>query len=262
MSASTVAAESVAGAVVRDCRVAENLRYGDYARITLIAPELAQRSRPGQFVMVDVPTPGFHLRRPLSLHRVQVDRVSLLLEVRGPGTAAIAATEVGDTLRLSGPIGNGFPLGNVERALLVGGGIGAAPLQFLAEELCTRRVAVGAAFGFRDHRHARLAHAFDLEPLWLATEDGSHGLRGTVLDLLPDVRAEPNSVVFACGPLAMLAALRRWTQQCGLKAFASVEAHMACGSGICHGCVLPTTHGYARACADGPVFALSELVFP
>lgn len=262
MGAGTAAGESGAGAVVRGCRVVETRRYGDYARITLIAPELAERSRPGQFAMVGVPAPGFHLRRPLSLHRVHADRVSLLLEVCGVGTAAIGAAEVGDTLSLSGPIGNGFPLGGVQRAMLVGGGVGAAPLQFLAEELSTRGVAVAAVFGFREHRQARLAQAFDLEPLWLATEDGSVGSRGKVLDLLPHVPAEANTVVFACGPLPMLAALRRWTQQRRLTAFASVEAHMACGTGVCHGCVLQTSQGYARACAEGPVFPLSELVFP
>ena len=251
-----------AGAVVRDCRVTETRHYGDYARVTLIAPELAERSQPGQFVMVGVPTPSFHLRRPLSLHRVQADRVSLLLEVRGGGTALIAAAEVGDTLSLSGPIGTAFPAQDAGQALLVGGGIGSAPLQFLADALAARGVTAASAFGFRDYRHARLAYAFEVEPLWLATEDGSPGSRGTVVDLLERVPAQPGTVLYACGPLAMLAALQRWTAQRGLTAFASVEAHMACGIGVCHGCVLPTTQGYARVCAEGPVFPLSELVFP
>jgi dihydroorotate dehydrogenase electron transfer subunit len=252
-----------AGAILSDCRVADTRHYGDYARITLIAPELAERSRPGQFVMVGVPTPGFHLRRPLSLHRVQADRVSLLLAVRGGGTSLIAAAEVGDTLSLSGPIGTAFPaVQGAGRALLVGGGIGSAPLQFLADALAGRGVTVASAFGFRDHRHARLAHAFELEPLWLATEDGSQGSSGTVVDLLANVPAQRGTVLYACGPLAMLAALQSWTKERGLTAFASVEAYMACGTGVCHGCVVPTAQGYARVCAEGPVFPLSELVFP
>jgi dihydroorotate dehydrogenase electron transfer subunit len=250
------------GAIVRDCRVTETRRYGDYARLTLVAPELAERAQPGQFVMVGVPTPGFHLRRPLSLHRLQADRVSLLLEVRGGGTSLIAAAEVGDTLSLSGPIGTSFPVQGVRHALLVGGGIGSAPLQALADALVAHGAQVASAFGFRDHRHARLAHAFDLEPLWLTTDDGTQGSSGTVLDLLANVPAQPGTIVYACGPLAMLAALQDWTQQRGLTAFASVEAHMACGTGVCHGCVVPTAQGYARACAEGPVFPLSELVFP
>ena len=251
-----------AGAVVRDCRVTEVRRYGDYARISLVAPELAARARPGQFVMAAVPTPGFHLRRPLSLHRVQADRVSLLVEVRGGGSAAIAAAQVGDTLSLSEPIGNAFPLEGIGRALLAGGGIGTAPLQFLADRLLAGGVTVAAAFGFRDRLHARLAHAFDLEPVWLATEDGSQGSRGTVIDLLQNLPAEPGTVLFACGPTGMLAALQPWARQRGLQAFASVEAHMACGTGVCHGCVVPTSKGFARACAEGPVFPLEELVFP
>jgi dihydroorotate dehydrogenase electron transfer subunit len=253
----------VAGrAIVRDCRVAETRRYGDYARITVIAAELAQRAHPGQFAMVGVPAPSFYLRRPLSLHRVQADRVSLLVEVRGAGTAAIAAAEVGDTLSLSGPLGTAFPLQGVSTALLVGGGIGAAPLQLLLDALRARGVTTALTLGFRDHRQARLAHAFSIEPLWLATEDGSQGFRGKVVDLLTQVPVPPETTVFACGPLPMLAALQRWVAGRGLTAFASVEAHMACGTGSCHGCVLPTASGYARACAEGPVFPLADLVFP
>ena len=262
MSADASSEHAAAGAVVGDCRVAEVRRYGDYARITVVAPELAERSQPGQFAMVGVPTPGFHLRRPFSLHRVQADRVSLLLEVRGGGTAALAAAQVGDTLSLSGPIGNAFPLTGAPQALLAGGGIGAAPLQFLADRLTAGGVAVAAAFGFRDRRHARVAHAFELEPLWLATDDGSQGSKGTVVDLLDHVPTQAGTVVYACGPQAMLAALQPWAEQRGLQAFASVEAHMACGTGVCHGCVVPTAEGYARACAEGPVFPLNDLVFP
>jgi len=249
-------------ALVRDCRVVSSRHYGDYTLLTLVAADLGARARPGQFVMVAVPAPGFHLRRPISLFRVEADRVSLLLERRGTGTALISASEVGDSLTLTGPIGTAFPVQGVRSAVLVGGGIGAAPLQFLADELKRRGVDVAAAFGFRDARGARLANAFDVEPLWLATEDGSQGTQGTVVDLLDRVPTPADAVLYACGPLAMLAAVQLWARRRGTLGFASLEAHMACGSGVCHGCVMPTSRGYARVCADGPVLPLEELVFP
>jgi dihydroorotate dehydrogenase electron transfer subunit len=249
-------------ALVRDCRVVAARHYGEYTLLTFVAADIAARAHPGQFVMVAVPAPGFHLRRPISVFRVEADRVSLLLERRGGGTTLISAAEVGDALTLTGPIGTEFPLRNVPAAVLAGGGIGAAPLQFLADDLKAHGVELTAALGFRDARRARLANAFDIEPLWLATEDGSQGTRGTVCDLLDRVPLAAAAVLFACGPLAMLAAVQQWARRHELVGFASLEAHMACGSGVCHSCVLPTTKGYARVCAEGPVLPLEELVFP
>lgn len=250
------------GALVRECRVAGARQFGEYALLTLAASDIARRAEPGQFVMVSVPAPGFHLRRPISVFRVDADRLAILVERRGPGSVLIADAAVGDTLTVNGPIGAGFPVAGVGKGLLVGGGIGTAPLQFLADELRRRGAEVTSVFGFRDARAARLTAAFDLEPLYLATEDGSDGLRGTVMDLLERLSVPGDAVVYACGPLAMLAALQRWSADRGLSGYASLEAHMACGSGICHGCVLPTARGYARVCVDGPVLPLDELRFP
>jgi len=262
VGADTSGRHSHGGALPRDCRVVDVRHYGSFVAVELAAPDIAGRAQPGQFVMVAVPAPGFHLRRPLSLFRAGGDRLALLIEVRGKGTAALAAVAVGDTVSVSGPLGSGFPLDGVTEALLVGGGIGAAPLQLLAERLTGGGATVSAAFGFRDARQARLVSAFDIERLWVSTEDGSMGSRGTVVDLLDGVPRGPFTTLYACGPLPMLAALQRWAAAHGIGGFASLEAHMACGSGSCHGCVLPTARGYARVCAEGPVLPLAELVFP
>jgi dihydroorotate dehydrogenase electron transfer subunit len=244
------------------CRVVSAHTFGAFSALELAAPAIAASAAPGQFVMVTVPAEGFFLRRPLSLFSVRGDRVGLLVEERGRGTRELARAGVGETLELAGPLGSAYPVEGVSSALLVGGGIGCAPLQFLADELSRRGAAVTAAFGFRDLRQARAAGAFELDRLWLATEDGGVGRRGTVVDLLGDVDAPPSTVVYTCGPLPMVAAVQRWAHERGLGGFASLEAHMACGTGTCHGCVVATTEGYLRVCSEGPVFALDTVVGP
>jgi dihydroorotate dehydrogenase electron transfer subunit len=240
-------------------RVSGIRRFGSFSDVEIVAPRIAAKASPGQFVMATVPGGGFLLRRPLSLFALRGDRIGLLIEARGAGSERLAALEVGDAVDLAGPLGSAFPVSGVASALLVGGGIGCAPLQFLADELAHAGAQVTAAFGFRDFRAARVAGAFAIERLWVATEDGSVGRRGTVVDILAGLEVPSDTVVYACGPAAMIAALQGWTLAEGLGGYASLEAHMACGSGSCHGCVVDTARGKLRVCSDGPVFALDEV---
>jgi dihydroorotate dehydrogenase electron transfer subunit len=242
------------------CRVVGVRRFGAFAAVELVAPGIAATARPGQFVMVTVPDGGFLLRRPLSLYTARADRVGLLVEARGAGSTRLAAVEVGEALDLAGPLGTGFPTQGVAGALLVGGGIGCAPLQFLADTLAGSGTQVTAALGFRDGRQARVAGAFDLPRLWVATEDGSVGRRGLVTDVLADLDVPASTTVYCCGPLPMVAAVQRWAAAAGVGGYASLEAHMACGTGSCHGCVVDTSRGLLRVCSEGPVFALDEVV--
>jgi dihydroorotate dehydrogenase electron transfer subunit len=234
-------------------------RFGAFAAIELIAPRVARRAAPGQFVMVTVPGDGFFLRRPLSLFAAHRDRVGLLVEARGPGSERITELDVGDAVDVAGPLGSAFPTEGVTNALLVGGGIGCAPLQYLADELTSGGGVVTAAFGFRDFRAARAAGAFTIDRLWVATEDGSVGKAGTVLHLLAALDVAPGTTVYTCGPTQMVAAVQRWTFAEGLRGYVSLEAHMACGTGSCHGCVVDTAHGKLRVCSEGPVFRLDEV---
>ncbi len=241
------------------CRVSEARRLGSFTALELVAPRVAAKASPGQFVMATVPGDGFLLRRPLSLFSARGDRVGLLVEARGPGSERLAGLDVGDTVDLAGPLGTAFPVAGVGDALLVGGGIGCAPLQYLADELAVAGAAVTAAFGFRDFRAARAAGAFAIERLWVASEDGSTGRRGTVTDLLAHLDVPPATVVYVCGPRAMIAAVQSWCTGRRLRGYASLEAHMACGTGSCHGCVVNTSRGMLRVCSEGPVFALDEV---
>ena len=240
-------------------RVSGHRHFGSFGDLEIVAPKVAAKASPGQFMMVTVPGGGFLLRRPLSLFAVRGDRVGLLVEARGPGSERLTSLEIGDAVDFAGPLGTAFPVSGVTSALLVGGGIGCAPLQFLADELAAAGAQVTAAFGFRDFRAARAAGAFAVEGLWVATEDGSVGRRGTVMDILSGLDVPPQTVVYACGPAAMIAAVQRWSLAWGLRGYASLEAHMACGTGSCHGCVIDTARGKLRVCSEGPVFALDEV---
>lgn len=241
------------------CRVSAVRHFGGFAAVELIAPRVAARARPGQFVMVTVPGGGFLLRRPLSVFTARGDKLGLFVEARGTGSERLTGLEVGESVDLAGPLGTPFPTEGTVTALLVGGGIGCAPLQFLADRLQAGGAGVTAAFGFRDFRAARAAGAFDIPRLWVATEDGSLGRRGTVMDLVAGLDVPPHTVVYACGPTPMIAAVQLWTLREGLRGFVSLEAHMACGTGSCHGCVVDTDRGFLRVCSEGPVFALDEV---
>jgi NAD(P)H-flavin reductase len=234
--------------------------FGAFTLVELQAPAVAAVAAPGQFVMVTVPGPGFFLRRPISLFSVRDERVALLVETRGAGTERLAAAVPGDALSLAGPLGSVFPLAGVSEAVLVGGGIGCAPLQYLADELTAAGAHVLCVFGVRDRRAARILDAFSVDPLLVASEDGSVGRRGTVMDLLRELETGPQTVVYACGPGGMIAAVREWSRERGLAGWASLEAHMACGSGACHGCVVDTARGRLRVCSEGPVFPLAEVL--
>jgi dihydroorotate dehydrogenase electron transfer subunit len=185
---------------------------------------------PGQFFMLEAP--GRLLPRPMSLCLAAAHELAFLIDPIGPGTRALCTLEPGEELHVFGPLGNGFDL-DVERPLLVGGGIGVAPFPFLSEALG----APPAILGFRSDWHAEAAALVPnaevcIEPTY-------------VTELLPDARVD----VLACGPEAMLAALRERVPEAQL----AWEAPMACGYGACYGCAVEIDGELKRLCVDGPV---------
>jgi NAD(P)H-flavin reductase len=185
---------------------------------------------PGQFFMLEAP--GRLLPRPMSLSLAPPGELAFLLEPIGPGTRALASLRAGDGIHVLGPLGNGFDL-EVERPLLVAGGIGLAPMPYLSEALGGPQVLLG----FRSERHAEAARllpgaAVVVEPR-------------LVTELLP---ADPGDVL-ACGPEPMLEALRELAPRAQL----AWEAPMACGYGGCYGCVVEVAGRYLRLCIEGPV---------
>jgi NAD(P)H-flavin reductase len=197
-----------------------------------------------------------YLPRAFSYARVREGELSFLLEVVGPGTARLAELRAGDGLALVGPLGVGWrPPREGTRPLLVGGGIGAAPLVCLQEDLGEPTVLLG----FRTAAHAEATALFAGAPE-LATDDGSAGRQALVTDLLREqLDADPATTVFACGPDPMLESVRAICAEVGAPAQLALESGMACGFGACFGCVVATRDGYVRLCLDGPVLDADQL---
>jgi NAD(P)H-flavin reductase len=245
--------------------VVANIELGAYRLIAAEDSEGPTDPCPGQFYMLAAAERWGggedgrpHLPRAFSFARARPAdagvRLEFLLEAIGPGTERLATLEPGDGLALVGPLGLGFRLEEGERPLLVGGGIGSAPL------LCLQDAVPGAQvlLGFRSAAHARAAELFDAPQV--ATDDGSRGRRVLVTELLrEELEREPGVEVFACGPPPMLEAVRLLCAELGTPAQLALESGMACGFGACFGCVVPTKDGYVRLCVDGPVLDAADL---
>jgi dihydroorotate dehydrogenase electron transfer subunit len=185
------------------------------------------------------------------------DELHFMVEDVGPGTRRLCELHAGEQLRVVGPLGVGFaPPREQRRAVLVGGGVGIAPLAIWQDQLGLEDARV--LLGFRDHDHARGATL--LADPRVATDDGSVGHRGLVTDLLlAELDRNDPAEVYACGPAPMLEAVRELCAARRVPAQLALESGMACGFGACFGCVVPTRAGYVRLCVDGPVLDAADL---
>ncbi len=252
------------------CEVLSHRRTGAYHTLSLVAPGIAATARAGQFVgLLAGIDRSFLLRRPFSIH--QVDRhgprfgtIELVFDVVGPGTRALAELRQHDSVDVIGPLGRPFTLPERPVAcLLVGGGYGTAPLFLLAEELRVRGCRIDFVVGAATSE--RLFKAIEAKRLGrtavITTDDGSSGQRGQVTDPLPALMVQARTqMVYACGPMPMLAAVSRVAAAAGVPCQVAVEELMACGTGICFSCVIPLADPadpgstrMARSCTEGPV---------
>ncbi len=250
-----------------DCEVLLRRREGSYWLLSMAAPAIARRAKPGQFVSIAVDAPATLLRRPFSIARVShqgaaAGTVEVVFDTHGPGTEWLAGVEPHDVLDVLGPLGNGFPLPQRRVAcLLVGGGYGAAPLFSLARELVDRGLRVDMIVGAASSE--RILSPLDAKSLSVTTtfttDDGSYGFHGQVTDVLDDVvRASRSGVVYACGPNSMLRAVSERCAALGVPVQVAVEERMACSVGVCFTCVMPMRGKdgdvrMKRTCIDGPV---------
>jgi NAD(P)H-flavin reductase len=223
------------------------------------------RPQAGQFYMLTAATRWGggdgerpFLPRAFSVLRAPADTAELqfLIEDVGPGTNRLCELRGGDELLLVGPLGAGFaPPRDNRRPLLVGGGVGIAPLAIWQDQLAAD---ASALLGFRDAAHARGAEL--LTDVAVATDDGGAGHHGLVTELLrAELDADATAEIYACGPPAMLDAVRAIAAERGVPAQLALESGMACGFGACFGCVVPTRAGYVRLCVDGPVLDAAQL---
>jgi dihydroorotate dehydrogenase electron transfer subunit len=254
------------------CEVLAYRRIGAYHSLTFVAPEIAERTEPGQFVSVAVGASGALLRRPFSVFAVSkhgpwAGTVEIVFDVVGVGTRWLAERSKHDVVDLVGPLGRPFPLPQKPvGCLLVGGGYGAAPLLYLAQRLQQQGLRTDMVIGAATSE--RVFNAIEAKRLSASarftTEDGSLGTRGVVTDVLDELLDSSSAeVIYACGPMAMLAAVARLARRRQVPCQVAVEEAMACGVGVCWTCVLPYRRkgGWdnLRACIDGPVFNAARI---
>ena len=223
---------------------------GDIYRLTV---EAGMSGRPGQFVQVCLPSNEFTLRRPFGIAALKESIVTMFYRVVGHGTKYLATLQTGDVFNLLGALGNGFTL-NEGKVLLVGGGLGLAPLIFAASELKDVDVLIGG-------KNAEEAILWQSEfqslvnELFIATDDGSAGIHGFVTELLPEILSKNKyETILTCGPEIMMRRVAKIAKENNIPCQVSLEKRMGCGLGACLSCSIDTINGRKKICKDGPVF--------
>ncbi len=234
--------------------------------IVLRAPRTAAAVMPGQFVHLRIaPGRDFILRRPFSVHRARGEDIEILYQVLGAGTRALARVARDVEMDLLGPLGTGWDTsGGIDHALLVAGGLGAAPLGMLAEGLSGNGVALTVVQGAPTAERLVARDLFEstARRYLPATDDGSVGERGFVTALSQRVLAAGGlDRVYVCGPEAMSRIVASQAASADVSCQVSLERFMACGVGACLSCVCATRHGRLRACVDGPVFDAADVLW-
>lgn len=229
--------------------------------------DLAESAKPGQFVCLYTGDGGKLLPRPISICEVNDEKTQLRIvyRVAGAGTREFSSYQSGQKVPVLGCLGNGFPLeeGEGKTAFLIGGGIGVPPILQLAKERTNGKNIILA--GYRNGENFLKEDFEKYGELHIATEDGSVGTKGNVMDAIEKEKLNAD-LIYACGPMPMLRAIKKYAENKGIKAYISLEERMACGVGACLGCVCKTTekdhHSHvnnARICTDGPVFEAGEV---
>lgn len=231
-------------------------------KIILNQPEAAKIAEPGQFINIRVSETHYPLlRRPFSICDAEGETITLLFNLLGEGTRMLAHLKPGDSVNIMGPLGKGFkPVKGIKNQIFIAGGMGAAPFPLLA------RRTEGKISTFIGGKSSREIIELDLPNREIATEDGSAGFKGNVIELLEEkISGKPpeDVMIYGCGPTGMLRALKTFCEKHNFVCQVSTECAMACGFGICQGC--PTVSatepgGYKLVCKDGPVFDIKEIV--
>lgn len=225
-------------------------------RIKLRVSSGFPRPQAGQFVNIYLNDPSRLLPRPISVCDWEDGGLTLVYAVAGDGTKQMSTYKAGEFIKISFPLGNGFSTSGVKNFLLVGGGVGVPPLYYLSKTL--KDIPGRVALGFRNETFLTDWFHKDAE---IATEDGSEGFCGNVVDLLNQTVIPPNTRVLACGPKPMLKAIANFAKARNLDLEVSLEERMGCGYGACVGCVCKTKSGNKKVCDDGPVFKGSEVLW-
>ena len=264
---------------IMDLRVTLSERVGAQCALLKAKPVEGHlpECKPGQFAQLRVDDSGTFLRRPISIHDVEGDEISFLVQEVGKGTHWLCSLKEGDILNVVLPLGNGFTIKTQGTPLLIGGGVGVAPLLFLGKRLREQGVKPTFLLGARTKAQLVRLDAFrEVGEVLITTEDGSEGERGFVTQhsqlsmfnvplgdeerRLRRATEQECSMVYTCGPMPMMKAVAKMAREKGIECEASLENRMACGVGACLCCVEELADGHNHCvCTDGPVFSTAEL---
>ncbi len=238
-----------------------------FFRLCIDAKPIVQKIKPGQFIHIRVDQslePFF--RRPFSVYRA-LKYIEILYEPVGLGTKKLGLKKRGDELDILGPLGNQFriPPAGIKQVVMIGGGIGIAPFLILSDILKKKkRYELILLYGGRTKGHVYDMKEFKKNgcKIYIATDDGSVGVKGRVSRLFHKIDPNPKTtLIYTCGPKPMLASVQEFAKKHQIQGEAACEEVMACGLGACLGCSILTTSGYKTVCYDGPIFDLHEVVF-
>ena len=235
-------------------------------RMCFDAKRIKKDAKPGHFVHLKV-NEGMQpfFRRPFSIYRSK-KYVEIFYEVVGPGTQIMSEKKKGDMMDIVGPVGTPFtlPSKDVKQVVMIAGGIGVAPFLALTDALKKRKLELILLYGGRTKGHVYPMKEFKENgvKVFVATDDGSVGVKGRVSKLFDKINCDPKTTaVYTCGPNPMMAAVQKFCNEKNLWAEGACEEVMACALGACLGCSIQTTKGFRTVCYEGPVFPLEEIVF-
>ncbi len=231
----------------------------DLFKYTLQTENIAKNAKPGNFIEMKVAdTSTVFLRRPISIFNIDGNNIEVIFQVKGKGTKCLSEKQVGDEIDILGPLGLGtFEVDNFDKVAIIGGGIGVFPLYELAKQL-KGKTKINTYLGFRNKDFVVVEDEFKAvsDNLIITTDDGSYGEKGFAIDFLK--RDEKPDMIYACGPLPMLKAVKAYADENNIKCQISLEERMGCGIGACLGCAVKVIKNgeerYGHVCKDGPVF--------
>lgn len=235
-------------------KITSNEKVGSDVYLMRLEGDLSEIKNPGEFVEIQLPS--YYLRRPISVCDYSANHVDLLYKILGHGTRDMSTYEVGKELKVLIGLGNGFDLNIAERPLLIGGGIGIAPMFSLARKFKEKGITPTILYGASKASDLVLLDKLStLGNLIICTDDGTKGYKGNVVSYLKEKNIDFD-YYYACGPQVMCKYLKEYSD----KGCLSLEARMGCGFGACMGCSIETINGPKRVCKEGPVFEASEVI--
>ncbi len=236
-------------------------------KFSIFSKELVSCAKPGQFLEIRVSNDLVpFLRRPISIHSIDKENniIEFIFQVKGKGTEILSSKQIGDNIDILGPLGNGtFDLKDYKNVAVIGGGIGVFPLYELVKS-SPKDVETNTYLGFRNKELVTLENEFKEASSYfiLTTDDGSYGENGFAIDYLKkDIEKKNIEAIYACGPMPMLKAVKKLSEETKIPAYLSLEKLMGCGVGACLGCnVMNVKKGsYDKVCKDGPVFLAEDV---